>query len=223
MIEENEKKVKKDKNTAVWYNGDLDELKIAYLANDILVNGVTEVSVKPECIGYLWPYLEKEQVHILTRYYFSIQDNDVEKAIYNLSKSVTEFNGQGAIETQIFVSVCDFECFVENIINIRDDLFFNHKLCIALYLEDIEVLNIERLFYLLRYVKADAVLFSDKNTEIDDNVFIAKIYSLIQEWNFDGNIYFSLRNDEKKVSLIKVLLEYSEPELLDKTVFFLEI
>ena len=68
MIEANEIFSDSDKRVALWCNDVEDTSSLALLADNIIENKISLVSVPAKNLSFLWTCLETARVKILTRY-----------------------------------------------------------------------------------------------------------------------------------------------------------
>ena len=116
----------------------------------------------------------------------------------------------------------DFERFVDLLATIRDDLFFEHDLCIALNIQDICANEWCLVFDKLREIRANSfeLVFNEDMGNRSD--FIGRIYGMLDNWNFDGDLHFIMGNNFDRIDQVMRLVESMKPELSDKLRFFLE-
>ena len=115
----------------------------------------------------------------------------------------------------------DFELIMKNLQTVRDDLFFRHDLCVMMDVLDIDVNNLQMFFEKLRDVRANALgLFLSEDTGVHSD-FIGRIYAILQNWDGDFELQFLLMNNPDRIDQVIRLIESLQPNLMDKTHFFL--
>lgn len=222
MIEANEIFFDSDKRIALWCKNIGDTRDTALLADNIIEHKIPLVSVSSESLSFLWTCLEKTGVKILTRYFFESSPKKFDNDMSLLSEKVISFHKQGASGVQIFVNMRDFEQFMDLFVKIRDDLFFGHDLCIALNISDIGANDWHGVFDKLREVRANSfgLVFDEDMGNRSD--FIGRIYGMLDNWDFDGDLHFIFGNNYDRIDQVIRLVESMKPELSDKLHFFLE-
>ena len=221
MIEINEIFSEFDKRLALWCGDANDTCDLASVADEIIENRVDLISVIPESVGFLWACLEKQGVKILTRFDFST-DIGLDKSMSDISEKIISVSRQGAGGTQLFMGLCDLDNFVDAMSLIRDDLFFEHDLCIAIDILEIDLNDWERVFKRLRDIRADAFVLYMSEDMGNRSDFVGRIYAMLEKWDFDGQLHFVLNNDCERMDQVINLVDIMRPELADKLRFFIE-
>ncbi len=222
MIEINEIFSDSDKRIAVWCNGAEDTSDLAVLADNIVENQISLISVPADSLLFLWTCLEKTGVKMLTRYVFEGGNRDIDNDVSVMSENIVTMQRQGASGVQIFIKKRDFEHVIDLLSTIRDDLFFEHDLCIFLNIQEIGVDEWTAIFNKLREIRADSfgLLFNEDMGNRSD--FIGRIYGMLDNWNFDGDLQFVFGNNFDRMDQVVRLVESMRPELSNKLHFFLE-
>jgi len=222
MIEMNEIFSDSDKRLALWCDWVEDTADLAVLAENIIQENIHLISVPVENVPFMWMYLEKSNVKILTRFMFDTQQTDIDTAIYNLAAKITNILKKGANGVQIFVKMHDFDGFVEKISAVRDDLFFEHDLCVVMDVSDLDVNNWENIFQKLRDIRVNALGLTLREDMGNRSDFVGRIYGMLENWNMDGELHFILNNNVDRMDQVMRLVEIVKPELSDKLRFFLD-
>jgi len=222
MIEANEIFSDSDARIALWCNTADDTNDLAGLADSIIENNISLISVPPGVVSFLWACLEKSSVKILTRYFFEPINKNMDKDISVLSENIINVYKRGASGVQIFVKMRDFEGFMDTLSVVRDDLFYGHDLCVMMDICDIDVNNWDMIFEKLRGVRADVFgLYMGEDTGLRSD-FIGRIYGMLQKWNFAGDLHFVLQNNFDRIDQSIRLVESLRSELSEKIRFFME-
>lgn len=211
-----------DPRIALWCDDARDTADIAVLANDIIENKISLVSVPSSIVSFIWTYLEKSKVKIFSRHYFETLNKNFDKDVSNLSEKIMADYKNGAHGIQLFIKIRDFDRLVNLLTVIRDDLFFEHDLCLVLDVEDLGVDNIDLIFRKLKDIRANAFgirLSEDMGVRSD---FIGRIYGILDKWDFDGDLHFMLKNNFERIDQSIRLIESLRPELVNRVHFFLE-
>ena len=222
MIELNEIFLDDDKRIAFMCDSVKDTNDLAPFAEVVIKNSVKLISVLPEEVAFLWTCLERENVDILTRYSFSATLKNIDKNMSDLSANIVNTFKKGANGVQIFLKMRDLEKFTDAMSPIRDDLFFGHSLNIVIDILDIDFDKWDFVFEKLKALKVSAfglTLSEDTGKQSD---YIGRIYGMLENWNFDGDLHFMLSNNVERIDQTIRLIEKIKPELSNRVKFFLE-
>jgi len=222
MIEMNEIFSDSDKRLAIWCEGVADTNDLAMMCEHVVSHGVPLVSVPPEVVSNVWAYLEKNQVKILTRYSVGGDGKNADSDMFELGAKITSVCKSGASGVQIFVKMRDLEQFLSSLQTVRDDLFFCRDLCIGLDTEDLDINNLDFIFRKLREIRANALILTlDEDTGFRSD-FVGRIYAILQNFDFDGELHFILGNNFDRIDQVVRLTECLRPELSERLRFFLD-
>ena len=222
MIEANEIFSDFDSRLALWCPDLSDTNDMAALANYVVENQIPLISLSSSILSYMWTCLEKTKVKIFTRYVFSPLNKNIDNDVSKLSEQIIADYKKGTDGVQIFVKMRDFEHFVDLVSVIRDDLFFEHDLCLVMDIEGINIDDWETVFQKLHDIKANAFGISFDEDMGNRSDFIGRIYSMLQNWNFEGDLHFMLKNNYERIDQAMRLVESLRPELSDRLHFFVE-
>ena len=222
MIEINEIFFDSDKRIALWCDETEDTGDLAQVADNVIENKIPLISVPGNGLAFVWTCLEKTGVKILTRYFFEISARGIDSDMSRLSEYVVSVWKQGAQGIQIFMKMRDLAHFVDSLLPIRDDLFFEHDLCVLLNIQEISANEWNFVFDKLREIRANSfgLVFDEDMGNRSD--FIGRIYGMLDNWDFDGDLHFVFGNNFDRMDQVIRLVESVEPELSDKLHFFLE-
>lgn len=221
MIDMNEIFSDSDKRLSWWFEGADDTSDLAVMAENVIRENIKMVSVSPKFVPFIWTCLEKANTKIMTRYLFSPTSENTDSEIYDLVKNITSICKKGANGVQIFVKMSDLEKLVNNLIVVRDDLFFEHDLSIGLDIGEIDLCNWDILFQKLREIRANSLVLTLKNDTGNQSDFVGRVYAMLLKWNFDGELHFISNNDYDRIDQIIRLVEILKPDLSEKLRFFL--
>ncbi len=222
MIDINEIFSDSDKRIAFWCENVADTNDLAIMCENIINNGVGLISVPREIVSGVWTYLEKTDVKILTRFDFNPVSKNIDSDMYNLGANITDVCKHGASGVQIFIKMQDFEHFVDALKTVRDDLFFEHDLSIVMDVEDIDINSLPFIFQKLREIRANSfglTLNEDMGNRSD---FVGRIYGLLQQLDFDGELHFILGNNFDRIDQVVRLTEIVCPVNSGRLKFFLD-
>lgn len=223
MIEMNEIFSDFDSRVSLWGEKAMDTNDLAMMAEYITQKKIKTVSIVPEIVPFVWTCLEKFDVKIFARYVFNpLQKTMLDEEMYDLGAKIKDVCKKGANGVQIFIKMRDFERFMEMIGFVRNDLFFQHDLCITLDINDIDVNNWQMIFQKLRDVGAHALVLSLNEDMGNRSDFVGRVYGMLQNWDFNGGIHFILGNNFDRIDQVIRLIETERPELSTKVKFFLD-
>ncbi len=205
---------------ASWCDNVQDTNDAAIMANDILESGVDTISVPAENVPFVWICLEKSNVEIYTRYIFN--PTDIDNDFNDLVKNINQVFKSGAHGVQIFVKMANYEKFMDLLSLVRDDLFFGHKLCICMDINDIDISKWDMIFEKLRALRVDvfAITLEQDNGKRSD--FMGRVYGMLDAWNFDGVLHCIKINKNIRIDEIMRLTEMLQPDIYEKLRFFIE-
>lgn len=134
------------RQTGLWCPATDDATELARMADLAASNGVGVMSVAPDAVATVWPWLEGKNIKIIPRFYVgsgrTIRDDDMSKLAVDIN---TAFK-RGAAGAIVFVDMARLASFVDMVHIVRDDLFFNKELAIGLNLNEIDVDDWGRVF-----------------------------------------------------------------------------
>ncbi len=222
MIESNEIFLEYDPKIALWCDGVWDTNDLANLANYILESKIDLISVSSNIVYYMWTCLEKNKVKIFTRYNFAPLQKNMDKDVFELAENITGVWKRGAMGAQIFLKMRDFERFIDTFMPVRDDLFFEHDLCIGLDISEIGISDWDFLFQQIRSIRANSLCLTLNEDAGNRSDFVGRIYGMLQKWDFNGELYFVLGNNYDRIDEVIRLIESEKPELSNRVRFFLD-
>ena len=211
-----------EKQIAFWGNSVQDTNDIAGIADKILESGVDTISVPPEIVPFMWTYLEKANIEIYTRFDFAPLAQNIENDFDELVKQITQSCKQGATGVQIFIKMAEFERFMNLLSLVRDDLFFEHKLCICMDINDIDVHRWDMIFEKLRNLRVDVFTITFNKDDGKRSDFIGRVYGMLDAWNWDGVLHCLFLNKKIRIDEVMRLTETMQPKIYEKLRFFFE-
>lgn len=223
MIESNEIFLDFDPRIALWCDSVGDTNDLASLANYIIENKINLISVSSEIVSFIWTCLEKTNVKIMVRYDFDLSmHNNIDKYVSDLSEQINCAWKKGADGIQLFLRLKDLERFVDTFMFVRDDLFFQHDLCIGIDIGEIGISDWENVFAKLRAIRAKSLCLTLNEDMGNRSDFVGRVYGMLQKWDFDGEVHFMLGNDYDRIDQVICLIESEQPELSNQVRFFLD-
>ena len=220
MIDINEIFSDSDKKVALWCDDVVDTADLASVAENIVQSGIDLISVSPNMVQNMWVYLEKKPIKILTHYDFLSNNKNIDEDISDLGKKIKDICKHGADGVQIFIEMKNFEIFVEKILPVKNDLFFEKNFGVYMDIIDIDINNLEKIFQKLNEIGANVFGLTLKEDMGNRSDFVGRVYAILNNWNFNGELHFLLNNDYERMDQVIRLIESEKPEL--KVKFFLE-
>ena len=207
-----------DTNVCVgtWCTGGGDATDLARVAENVIAQKIPIVSMLPENVATVWPWLENRGVKIYARLYLGADVADITQKINTVFK-------RGADGVQLFVRFSDLADFVSQMHLIRDDLFFNKDLLIGIDIDEIGPFDWPVLFGLLKKIRADGLILALTHDNGDDSDFVGRVYAMLGviENNFDGMIHFATGLTTSRIDQVARLVHLIAPDYLSRTMFFI--
>lgn len=213
----------KDK-AGVWCPGELDAGDLARVVEFVTEKKLNVISVSPDSVVTVWPWLEDKFVKIMTRFYLS--DKKITEAqISDITIRINNVFKQGAHGAQVFLPYCALGDLVEQTHVIRDDLFFDKELEIGIDVGDIDVFEWEKLFEKLRKINASSVLFVFTKDTGKKSDFVGRIYAMLNAWNNENNfdLHFAFGQNFMRIEQVWRLVESVKPGLMQRVKFLVNI
>ncbi len=209
---------------AVWCGANMDAGDLARVTEFIVENDVDLISVAPDAIKIIWPWIEHAGVKIMSRFYLDnkkITDNQ----IYDVTAQINTAFKSGATGAQVFLRYRALDMLVTQTHVIRDDLFFNRDLSIGLDLMEIDSNDWGDLFANLQKINASSVLFVLSKDLGNKSDFVGRIYGMLESWNVNNkfSLCFMFGADFMRIEQVVRLVESVRPELLDRLKFFVNV
>ena len=220
MITKNDDFNKYVNQIALWCPDGCDGTDLAAYAEYALSNKISDISVDNYGVGNVWAWLENKFVKTSTRFFLGdIPGDDFANRISELTVKINNSFKQGAGAAAVFVDICNLDDFVSDLISVRDDLFFNKDFYLGL---DINT-DFSLIFDSMRKLNASLLLAGDLSDKNDENLFLGRVYGLLNEWDFDDNfkLHFVLNCPDKYFIPVKRLVEKIQPGLINRIKFFI--
>lgn len=207
-------------NTALWCGAGMESVDLAGAASVAIDKSLDTVSVSPESVPVIWPWLENKKIKILARFYVSGGGGDDVSA---LSENVNRAFKQGADGVQIFVPMNNLDDFVTNIFAIRDDLFFNKGLFIGFDINEIGPFDWQHLYAVLKKIRVDGVVLALPRDDGNKSDFVGRVYAALDAWNLDNRceINFVVGNSIERIEQACRLVNIMQPQLQHSVRFFI--
>lgn len=213
-----------DKNLAAWCVVNMDSTDLAAVVNVLTERGVSVLSVPANVVETVWPWVEKQNVKIMARFYFP-EKNISEKQISDVTQRINTAFKQGANGAQVFLPYAALADLVQQTHLIRDDLFFNKFLSIGVDISEIDSSDWGDLFQNLNKINASAltvVLTKDDGNKSD---FVGRIYGMLDAWNQDNkfDLHFAFGPNFLRIEQALRLVKIMQPSLMKNMRFFVNV
>ncbi|MDR1360952.1 MAG: hypothetical protein LBJ18_01420 [Rickettsiales bacterium] len=227
-------------------------------AENAAANNISVISAAADSAPLLWSWLESYPVQIFARFDFNSAPDALAREINASFKrgsagaiiEISSENSKGQKDKRtngqkeddkcpsVLLSFCPLYDFVSDFLPIRNDLFFNKKLFIALDIGSIQPGDWTEIFSQLEKISADGIVLTlsakDKRTKGQkDNkkcpsdhlsicpYFVGQVYGFAESiGNWIGEIYFDLPDAQQNQNAFR-LLEKMRPDLLPRVRFFI--
>jgi hypothetical protein len=202
---------------AIWIDApDDDATDLAKIADAAIENGVQIISAPMSETEKLWPWLESSDIKIFNRFDFMADKNSVD-GMSGLAVTVMSAFRNGAAGAQIFVSRKNIKDFIEMILPIRNDLFFNHKLIVGLNLDDAQGPYWAATFDEIKKIEPDAVLLTAQGDVFDaKSDFVGRVYDMLMNWDLNCDLHIMFGKNMFRVCQTLRLAQKIRPNLVEK-------
>lgn len=206
---------------ALWDTSGADQCKLAHAAETVMSRGLRAVSVTPDSVPVLWPWLENAPVEIISRFYMPPRGGD--DALSDLARRCRASFRMGASGAQIFISAGDLQRFASVLGPVRDDLFFGRRLSIGVDIADIEPLAWPDVWNIMCNIHADAIVVALTRDNGDKSDFVGRVYGMLDAWrdDFAGDVHFYTGVNPVRIDQARRLVHVMRPGLDSRTMFFI--
>ena len=208
----------------LWCPSDVEAGDLARVVEFVTEKRLNVISVAPDSVSTIWPWLEDKFVKIMARFYLS--DKKVtETQISDTTIRINNVFKQGAHGAQIFMPYDALGDLVEQTHIIRDDLFFDKELVIGIDVGDVDVFEWEKLFEYLRKINASSVLFVFTKDTGKKSDFVGRIYAMLNAWSDDNkfDLHFAFGANFMRIEQAWRLVEKVKPDLISRVKFFINV
>ena len=208
-------------NLALWCNTGTDASELARVADVVMKRKLSVVSLAPDSIKTIWPWLENVKTTMLARFY--MQNKKIsEQQVSDVTEKINAALKNGADGAQIFLSYAALNSLVEQTHVVRDDMFFNKHLSIALDINEIDSCDWNDLFENLQKINASSLLLILGKDTGDKSDFVGRIYGMLDCWNTENkfDLHFMLGQDFCRIEQVLRLIKTEMPQLEKQVRFF---
>lgn len=174
----------------MWCGADMDATDLADAVHVADIQKLPVISVVPNMVQTVWPWLEESNIKIMSRFYLDgkkISEDQISDITVRINTSLR----QGANGAQVFLSYGALAGLVEQTHVVRDDLFFNKDLSIGMDIGEIGPFDWADVFENLRKINASSVIFVFTRDLGDKSDFVGRLYGMLNAWNPENK--FSLQ------------------------------
>lgn len=221
MIEENAFLKQIEGMHALWCGADMEAGELAQAVGQVGPKKIGMVSVSPDSVATVWPWLERDNIKIISRFYFS--DKKIsEKQISDITVRINNAFKRGACGAQIFLPYAALADLVEQMYVIRDDLFFDKDLSIGVDVAEFGPYDWADLFVQLRRLNATSVVFALTKDAGDKSDFVGRIYGMLNAWDADNkfDLHFAFGPNFMRIEQALRLVQSVRPELVGRLKFW---
>ncbi|MCQ2599176.1 MAG: hypothetical protein MJ187_02230 [Alphaproteobacteria bacterium] len=211
-------------NISLWCDDLIDGPDLAVCTEFATRENIDIISVSPDRVSMLWPWVEKTNIKIATRLYLSSKsDCNTSDRITDIAKRINTVFKFGADIVQVFIKMSDFDEFITKIRPVYDDLFFNHRLSIAVDINEIESVDWENFYQRIENIGAQSLLFKFPTTTGNDSDFIGRMYAALNNYQttFNFDIHALINGNLIQAEQLFRLTELIQPQILPNMRFFI--
>lgn len=208
-------------NLALWCGAGLDASELARVADVVMKRKVSVISVLPDSIKTIWPWIENVKTTMLARFYLSGK-KITEQQVSDVTEMINVALKNGADGAQIFLPYLALNSLVEQTHIVRDDMFFNKHLSIGLDINEIDSCDWKNLFESLQKINASSLVLVFGKDAGDKSDFVGRIYGMLDVWDVTNNfdLHFVLGQDFCRIEQVLRLIKSEKPQLLNRARFF---
>ena len=208
--------------SGIWVDDRVvDDNELAQISNFILDNHISAVSVPAPVTEKVWPWIENRNVRIFNRFDVGFSD-DADATMSKIARSVNESFRHGANGAQIMIKPNELEQFVNLVMPVKNDLFFDHDLVIGLNADNVDNSDWTKIFDLLNCIQANAIMITAMGDKFDaSSDFVGRIYAMFESWNFDGALHLMFGKNMMRLSQVLRLAQKMRPAVTEKILVFM--
>lgn len=204
----------------LWCGATKDAGEMALMAQYVLENNFNQISVAPDSVGVMWPWLENKNVKIWARFYLP-EKKISEQQISDVTVRINTVLKQGADGAQVFVAYAALADLVTQTCMVRDDLFFDKQLAIGVDVGEVGVFDWGNFYANLQKINASAVILVLANDTGKKSDFVGRIYAMLSAWSDENkfDVHFALGANLLRIEQVQRLVKQMRPELEDRVKF----
>lgn len=210
-----------DGHLALWCGADARGADLAAMAERAVSAKMPTMSVVPDSVDTVWPWLEKTDVQISARFYLD-KFSAAADAVSDLSVRINAAFRRGACGAQIFVRARDIDALAVAIRPVRDDLFFNKELAIGTDIGEIDACEWGGVFDALGRINASRFVLAHAVDTGAKSDFVGRMYGMLDTraaWR--GGLDFVLGDNAVRIDQAWRLICGMRPDLSGDVRFFI--
>ena len=146
-----------DDISCAWVPNGTDVPELARISDLVIAKNMQYLSLPVGAVDTVWPWVEQNSVKILTRVNFA-NDATGDVAMSQLATNIMDAFRHGASGVQVFVHYDDITEFVDMMLPMRDDLFFERYLSVAMNIKEVPNNKWPEVFALLDKMRPNSIL-----------------------------------------------------------------
>lgn len=209
-------------NAGLWCGADMDATDLADAVHCADVQKLPMISVVPNMVQTVWPWVEDNNIKIMSRFYLDGR-KITEKQISDITVRINTSLRQGANGAQIFLSYGALAGLVEQTHVVRDDLFFNKDLSIGMDVGEIGPFDWADVFANLQKINASSVIFVFTHDTGDKSDFVGRLYGMLNAWDAANkfSLQFAFGPNLLRIEQAMRLVQQMQPGLMGELRFWI--
>lgn len=200
--------------SCAWVPNGTDVSGLAYVSDLAVAQNMQYLSLPIGAVDTVWPWLEKDNVRLLTRTNFS-DEVAADTAMSNLAANITDAFRHGASGIQVFIHYKDIAEFVDMMLPMRDDLFFERYLSVAMNIKEVPNNKWPEVFALLDKIRPNSILIiADGDSFNPKSDFLGRMYAMLEQWNQKFALHVVFGKNMMRVSQTMRLVQKMQPKLV---------
>lgn len=203
-----------DDISCAWVPNGTDAPNLARISENVVEKNMQYLSLPLGVIDTVWPWLEKNSVKILARVNFA-NETPTDTAMSQLATNITDAFRHGASGVQIFVHYANLAEFVDMMLPMRDDLFFERYLSVSLNIKEIPSTKWADVFALIGKIRPDSILIiADGDSFNPKSDFLGRAYAMLEKWDTAFALHVLFGKNMMRVSQMLRLVQKMQPKML---------
>ena len=202
--------------TCAWVgDGRNEETDLAAMVDFMAANNIKTVSVPCGVSEKIWPWVEKQNTKIIGRFSFKADNVGADVAMSNLATAITTEFKHGLVGAQVFVPLNQITDFVNELLPIRDDLFFHRHFSIAIDVDGKVAPDWTGVFSAIKKLRADSLLLvAHGDTFNVKSDFVGRIFDMLNKWDADCDLHMMFDNNMMRVSQVIRMTKKIKPDMM---------
>lgn len=210
-----------DDISCAWVPIGTDVSGLAIVSDFVVAKNMQYVSLPIGAVDTVWPWLEKDNVRILTRTDFS-DEVEPDVAMSQLATNITNSFRHGASGIQVFVHYDDIAEFINMMQPMRDDLFFERYFSVAINIKEVPNDMWPTVLESLKKIRPNSILIMAEGDSFNPKSdFLGRIYTMLEKWDLSFALHVMFGKNMMRVSQTLRLLQKMQPKLIPEFRVFL--